>query len=234
MTFRCCIFLLLMPTALALGQATRPSESDLRRLVRQLDDANPEIRESAAQSLMTLSRDDLSVLHDAAMKQRPLSGEQVAALREAVMQVFLESEPYAPDGDRGFLGIHWPPSAAERYDTGVIVADRIPGFQAYRLLRAGDVIVKMLDFPTTDLHVREGLTIPISNLHAGDVLRLQVLRGGRLIDVSVPLAPRPMELRVQENFQPWLDARMHKAEQYWNDTFGPLAPDLAQTVGAQP
>jgi len=229
-----------MPGALALGQATRPSEGDLRRLVRQLDDADPEIRESAAQSLMELSRADLSVLRDAAMKQRPLSGEQISALREAVMQVYLESEAYAPDKDRGFLGIHWPPDPRERpgqdvkYDTGVIVVERVPGTAAYRLLRPGDVIVNLPDFPGTDLHARLGLIFQINRMHAGDVLRLQVLRGGRLVDVSVPLSPRPAELSLEENIQPWLKDRLQKAEQYWNDMFGPLAPDVAQTVGVQP
>lgn len=222
--------------------STQPSAADLRRWVGQLDDANPEVRESAAQLLMTLSRDDLDALRDAAASLRPLSSGQLAALREAVMQVFLESEPYAPDPKLGFLGIHWPPSDYDtgdiKYDTGVIVADRIPGFGAYRLLRPGDVIVKLLDFPNSDLHKRDGLIRPITMLRPGDVLRLQVLRGGRLIDVSVTLAPKPMELAdpasAPQKYQSWLDSRMQKAERYWNDSFGALTRDLAQTSETQP
>jgi hypothetical protein len=214
--------------------ATQPSAVDLRRWVGQLDDADPEVRESAAQLLMGLSRDDLGALREAAMSLRPLTSAQLAALRDTVMQVFLESDTYETEGTHGFLGIHWPTSAAEKYDTGVIVADRIPGFGAYRLLRPGDVIVKLVDFPNSDLHTREGLTLPISSMRPGDLLRLQVMRGGRLIDVSIILAPRPLELSNQSNYQPWLDARMQKAEQYWNDSFGALTRDLAQTSETQP
>jgi hypothetical protein len=236
----------LLPIALpvaATGQpapvpaATRPSAADLRRWVGQLDDADPEIRESAAHLLMGLSRDDLAALRDAAIAQRPLTGAQLAALRETVMQVFLESEPYTPDGKVAFLGIHWP-TLMERYDIGVIVADRIPGFGAYRLLRPGDVIVKLPDFPDSDLHARDGLIHPIASMRPGDLLRLQLLRGGRLIEVSVPLAARPLELADPVSdpgkYRTWLDERMHKAQQYWNDSFAPLARDLEQTVDTQP
>jgi hypothetical protein len=237
MSFRCCIICLLMPATLVVAQTTRPS-ADLRRLVRQLDDASPEIRESAAQALMGLSRPELLALRDAAMAQRPLSAGQLAVLREAVMQVFLETEPYLPDQNRGFLGLHWPHGAAESYDTGIIVADRIPGFGAYRLLRPGDVIVKMLDFPNVDLHTRLPFTQTIIGMPAGALLRLQVLRDGRVIDVSITLAPRPLELPPEmlnpDKYDSWLNDRMQKAQQYWDDTFGALAQDLAQTVQSEP
>jgi hypothetical protein len=233
MRIRTCIIFLLMPAALAVAQATRPS-ADLRRLVRQLDDPSPEVRESAAQALMGLSRPDMPALRDAAMAQRPLSGGQLTVLREAVMQVFLESEPYPPDQTRGFLGIHWPPSAAESYDTGIIVADRIPGFGAYRLLRPGDVIIKMLDFPNVDLHTRLPFTQTVAAMPAGALLRLDVLRDGRVIHVSITLAPRPLELLHPDNYEFWLNDRMQRAQQYWDGTFGALSQDLAPTAESRP
>jgi hypothetical protein len=217
---------------------TGPSSQEMRRWVGQLDDADPEIRESAAQSLMALSGDDLPALREAALSQRPLTGAQLTALREAVMQVFLESQAYPSDITRGFLGLHWPLSDIEhpdKYDTGVIVADRIPGFGAYRLLRSGDVIVKLVDFPNSDLHTRGGLTFPIASMHPGDVLRLHVLRGGRVIKVSVVLAALPLALlNNPDRYQSWLDGRMHEAEQYWNDSFGPLLREVAQSASTQP
>ena len=75
-----------------------------------------------------------------------MQASQAAVLYDIVMHVHMAGEPYqAAETMGGFLGLRetrdWtsPP--------GVAITTRIPGFCAYRMLREGDVIVGIEEFP---------------------------------------------------------------------------------------
>ena len=141
--------LLAMFLTMVIGSAARGDTPGLQSVIVQLGSDNPQLRQEAMGRLMGLKKQDLPAVRAAALAQSPLLPGQIAALHEAVIQIFLAAEGYRVDADcpGGFLGLRWsivqPPQSSE----GVVVEERIPGFSAYRLLQSGDVIVQFLDWP---------------------------------------------------------------------------------------
>jgi hypothetical protein len=211
--------------------------AQLRQWVGQLGDPAAEVRESARSALLNLRRDDLPSLRRVADTQQPLLPGQLLALREVVTEVFLASEPYDVNSDHGMLGLRWPEAAEDSpvtFDVGIVVDERIPGFCAFRMLRPGDVIVKLLDQPKVDLHSLDNFMGVVSLMNAGQTLRVRVLRNGQSIDMSLVLDPRPSEIKPNEldDTDLWLRDRNDKAEQYWNDNFGSLEQPVPSTTHA--
>jgi hypothetical protein len=210
---------------------TQPDSPQFRQWIAQLADADPDVRDSAAQQLMNLKRDDLPTLRQAALGQRPLLPMQISALHEIVSQVFLASEPYKPMRGIAFLGVSRSMSRMDTEDDpdGVVVADRVLGFDAYRQLRNGDVIVKLLDNPEIPMHTFAQLHDTVRALGPGRTLRFEVLRDGRPVVVSVLLQARPLELPDSGDPAEWIKARAEKAEKYWESNFSLLDRDAATT-----
>jgi hypothetical protein len=213
--------------------STQPDSAAFRQWITQLADADPDVRDSATQQLMSLKRDDLPALRQAAMSQRPLLPVQIASLRDVVRQVYLASEPYKPMRDVAFLGLSWQGAEfRDSGDVGVVVADRIPGFDAYRCLRNGDVIVKLLDNPDAPLHNPSQLRDTVRVLGPGRILRFEVLRDGRPVVVSVLLQARPLELPDLSDPREWIKERADRADKYWESNFSVLDRDVAATDAA--
>jgi hypothetical protein len=207
-----------------------PSPTQLRCWVAQLDDNDPSVREAALQDLLDLQKQDLPALRDAALALKPLSSGQIVALGNVVSQIFLAAEEYPPDLTGGypcgFLGMRW--DIQDQSDDGVVVAERFPGLAAYRLLKPGDIILKLADHPNIELRHFSDFTEFVGLMHPGDVLRLELLRYGRVIHVSLPLVPRPQALapdRAAGNIDNWLQTRSRQASQYWKSQFYAIYSD---------
>jgi hypothetical protein len=204
---------------LTITQTLRAADlAQLQSLVSQLDSDDPRLREKALDNLMDLKKEDLSTLRAAALSQSPLLPGQIAGLREAVAQVFLAGEQY-PHGPSAFLGIRFTLGSQ-----GVIVADRIRGFPAYRILKSGDVIVQLIDRPNVQFHLVTDFANAIMSFGPGDAVRFAILRNGHPMTVSVPLDFRPAEITNTATDDDWIQARDHRAEAYWNKEFSILEP----------
>jgi hypothetical protein len=222
---------------LALASAGGANPPRLQSLIVQLGSDNPRLRQDALSQLMDLKKQDLRALRAAALAQSPLLPGQIAALHQAVRQIFLAAERYHvdPQVPGGFLGLHWPapldPSAE-----GVSVDERIPGFPAYRLIQPGDVIVQILDCPGVRFHGNAELVQIAHRMWPGQVMHLKLLRLGQPINVAVVLDFIPIELNGN-NADAWIQDRNQKAEDYWNREFSAVDPSIgpgstqASTVG---
>src|SRR5579862_2407708 len=142
------------------AQMTKPAnprEGQIAKWIDQLTDADPETRESATESLMGLTRDELPLLHQLAIKSSPLLPSQITALHDVVKQVYLSGENEKV-GSGGFMGIRWPTQEIlalnndPDYPDGLPVEDRIPGFPGYRFLHDGDLITGVENHPEINAH----------------------------------------------------------------------------------
>ncbi len=223
--------------------ATQPavSQRQLQMWVEQLGSDDPQSRREALGQLMDLKSQALPSLRAALMSNHQLLPQQVAAIHQAVTQLFLAGQPYPfatdPRQDIGFLGLQWPWDAPGQPPDGVLVWARIPGFAAYRMLQPGDIIVKILRQPAQpdiELHDFNQFTNLVRLNHAGAMLRLEILRYGRRMDVSIRLDHRPLQANQDiAIMQQWLNARSQAAEEFWNHEFSSIDPAQA-TSSSQP
>ncbi|HEY1921869.1 MAG TPA: hypothetical protein VGG44_03805, partial [Tepidisphaeraceae bacterium] len=163
----------------ATTQSATPSQHDLQQWVTQLGSDDPQTRRTALGNLMALNKSDLPALRDAAIAEHSLLPQQIAAIHQAVTQVFLSAQPFEfasdPRLDYGFLGIQMMSDAPSQPPDGVLVWSRIPGFVAYRMLQQGDIIVKIIRqpaLPDIDMHRFDQFAQIVGQMHAGDILRL--------------------------------------------------------------
>jgi S1-C subfamily serine protease len=163
---------------------------------------------------------------------RPLQPVQVAALHDIIRQIYLSSEPYPPMRGVGFLGVSYEPTWIAA-SPGLLVADRVPGFDGFRVLRDGDVIIKILDIPESAMQDSLDLRTVVQKLGPGQSMRLELLRDGRTLNVTVQLELRPRDL---PDFgvagSAWLNGRERKAEKFWDQNFSFLDHDAATTEAA--
>ncbi|HEY2589089.1 MAG TPA: hypothetical protein VGI81_25320 [Tepidisphaeraceae bacterium] len=187
---------------------------------------------------MRLDRADLATLQQLVRHSRPLAPAQAAALRPIVEEIFLAGEPYKKEATQGFLGIMMDQSGFGARDlqqpndiggqaSGVVVADRFPGFCASRSLHDGDVILGAAE-PAQAFNSPEDLKFAIGSLQPGSVVRLQVLRHGQVVEVPLKLDCKPAEVDSVETAESFRRERAEKFDQYWHDTFAPL---LKESVG---
>jgi len=208
----------------------------LRKLLVRLGDDDPDIRESARSALLSLSRTDLPTMRDVLKTMPTPAPGEIADLHDIAIHLFLSGEAY-PATAAGFLGVHWidpewkDPTQPIRNDYGGIVVDEcLPGFCAYRMLRAGDIIVQVVDQPTLDLHDRENFQKEMQTHPAGDMVRFKVVRNGRRIEVPIILDAKPANIDPL-NINQFLNPRMEKAEQFWQAWFGWLDTANNNTIG---
>ncbi len=200
----------------------------LQSLVSQLASDDPRLREKALDNLMYLKRQDLPALRSAALSQSPLLPAQVAAIRQAVTQIFLASERYRVDPTipGGFMGLHWRNPLLRPSPDGVLVDELLPGFPASRLIQPGDVITQIIGPPAIPLRGTADLVHAVMDMSPGDILRLRVLHLGRPIDVSLVLDFLPLDLNPTD-IDSWIRNRNEKAQAYWNQEFSIIDPTVA-------
>jgi hypothetical protein len=221
--------------------ATQPvqhADSDVSMKKWLADLASPEasIRDAARAKLMTLGRDQLPELQKLVGQNLPLAPSQATALRQIVQEVYLAGESYESNGRDGFLGILMDQSllAIQDFDhgdeshiePGVVVAERIPGFCASRMLLDGDVILGTTN-PAQVFRTTKQLQLAVQAMMPGETIHLQVLRNGRVIDVPLVLDSSPPEV-TKENITEFKLRRAAKFNDYWQKSFAPL---LKEEVG---
>lgn len=218
------------PAPVAAEPPARPPAAlpaDVATNLAQLDDRDPETRQLASTALMSLTRDDLPALRDVAVRQ-PSSVTLRAALHDVVTHVYLTGKHRFQGAVNGYLGV----VAVPTLDVPPTVILRTIGYDAFRALRNGDVIVgirlggrgpAVADVPSMDTLVNA-----LSRTRAGDRLMLRVLRDGTLTDVDMTLGPKPLNLDMTKGANP----AYPEAEAYWRREFAP-ALDAAEDAAAK-
>jgi hypothetical protein len=203
----------------ALAAPSTQRSADVRKWLEQLADADPDVRETARQKLMSLSRSDLPELRRIVADSRPLAAAQVAALHDIVVHVHTASAPYQYD-DRGsgFMGVQLYRDYAQDLIQGAVIRQRFPGLVAFQMLRDGDVIVgaEESSMPIID---SDTLQHVITLFGAGQTVHLKVHRAGRLMIIPIKLDFRPANTDAFANQRA---VQIEEAEQYWEENIRPL------------
>jgi hypothetical protein len=226
--------LVLVAATLAGAQATQPAKQAdqaerLRSLLAQLADQDAATRDRARIELMGMSRTELTIFRQVVEKSRPLLPSQAAVLREIVSQAYLAAEPYPRVSSQGFLGVRLaavelPDSEEDQFRPGgaVLIVGRLLGFAGYRYLYDGDVIIGLGGPQPVLFQTDTQLAQTVQSIAAGTVVPFQVLRQGRLIEVSIPLDARPVELNQTNDLNDTNLQRLLAADNYWKREFAPL------------
>jgi hypothetical protein len=215
--------------------ATRPV-GRVQALFEQLLAAESGVRERARVELMGLSRDDLETLRHVVQTSGPPTAQQAAVLHDIVVHVFLATDPYeASRPPAGFLGVRLPMDPAGGIalpedtalkvgdpDTGVPIAEAIPGFCGFRHLQAGDVVLGVDAPQWTRTPNSPELIDAISQTPPGRKITLHVLRQGRVMQIALRLSARPRVANDPLATKLFIDDRQQRAEEYWHDRFSPL------------
>jgi hypothetical protein len=216
--------------------ATQPADpvqaARLRKLLVRLGDDDPDIRQSARSALLSLSRTDLPTMRDVLKTMPTPAPGEIADIHDIAVHLFLSGEAYPATAD-GFLGLHWldaDPSDSLNDYGGIVVDECMPGFCAYRMLRAGDIIVQIVDQPNLDLHLRNNFVMVMATHPAGDMVRFKVVRNGKRIEVPIILDAKPANIDPL-NINQFINPRMEKAEQFWQAWFGWLDTANNNTIG---
>jgi hypothetical protein len=222
--------------------ATAPvdEQSILNGALVQLSDRDPAVRQAAREQLMGLSATDLPALRTAIEQLRPLPPGVANALRDIVEHVYLAGENNDGDVNHGFMGItmtNWQSVIADDGSdppepVGVVVEMRLPGFDGYRMLRDGDIILSIPAEGIEPLRVRSPQTVmaTVGNLTAGSRVRLDLIRNGRRLQTTVTLDARPADLgrnaqQQQVNPADYRQALEAKAEAFWIARFASVVDD---------
>jgi hypothetical protein len=221
---------LIAPPAPATAPATQPAAT-IQTWFDDLANSEPAVRDSARTSLMGLNRADLDALREVVRRSVPLAPAQSAILQDIVTHVYLSGDVAEDErGATGFLGVMLDPPengvqpSIETSGAGVFIFKCMPGFCGYRWLRPGDVVRGVVvDGDVMRVTEKDRLIELVSATAPGSPLRLQVLRQGQVIELSVrvdakPLLPAGQPLRVDE----WQNRRAERAKAYWDNTFAPI------------
>jgi hypothetical protein len=123
-----------------------------------------------------------------------------------------------PDGVRRIAG-----------EIGVVVSERMPGFCAYRHLDTGDVVLAVKGERTFRPRTVWDFQAVVKSHEPGDTITLQVLRRGKVVDVTLTLDAYPACAMNPQTSQLELERfrreRDEAAEQYWQKNFGELVGD---------
>lgn len=229
--------LLLVPIvllSLTAGASTSQPADSITQWFAQLNDADGDVRDRAAENLMGLTRGQLRELRDVVAAAGPLSPGQNSALREIVTHVFISSADYQLEReDAPFVGLSWTRSDMVPAQ-GVIVERRVPGFSAYRMLRDGDVIVGIKELPGVQFDNQQLFIASIRSFRSGQTVHFEVQRAGKTIRVPIELKQKPFALRLEgASLDTWIEDMQLQADAYWEKHFAP-ATNPAITTGAQP
>jgi len=247
-------------SASAQRRATTQPAQRMAGWVDQLADPDALVRERARDQMLGLTGDDLPTLRKVLAEASTLMPTQKSSLREIVAHVYLSSLPYERAiGDAGFLGVKWPdpvkqpnnfnlseiPDFTAESFSGVVIARRLPGFPAYRTLRDGDIVTRLVDTkqdfatdPTIERKQEDRLVELLSGatptrlfinamtrFKSGDAVRLDILRNGRSMTVRVELAARPAVADQIGAVEDWVQERADQADKYWDSNFGSIMKD---------
>lgn len=223
-------------TAHPVTQATQPATTrptaEIHKSFEQLADSDAQVRELARTALMGLSREELPALRDVVERSRPLQASQAAMLRDIVIHVYLAGDAERSPSNQGFLGVRLDSTVNNgmmldgvepaHSMKGVLIRECMPGFNGFRFLRDGDLVLGILapvELRTPD---PPSLISAISSVPPLGTIRLELLRHGRIIQVSFPVNARPLEAHDAQLTEELLHRRSTQAEGYWKQHFSKL------------
>lgn len=162
--------------ALVAGAAWAQPEGGLAArfegLIARMDDPSWREREGALQELLDLAWVDLRAV-EPLLDDPSLSPEQHLRLERVALEMFLR-------GSRAGMGIQF----GTEVPAGVPISATVQGFDAHRVLEAGDVVLRVDGHEMTS---RRDLQIAIIASDPGDRLELTLIRDGGVRTVSVEL-----------------------------------------------
>jgi len=219
------------------AQSTQPA-GQIQKSFDELADADGQVRDAARVALMGLSRDDLQALREVVEKSRPLAAAQAVALHDIVTHVYLAGENNRSVSNSGFLGVRLAPirengmivaADDQTVDTGevsgVLIRECMPGFSGFRYLREGDVVLGIKQPIQMRTPQQQDLINAVSAVPPQGTIRLEVLRQGRVTEISFRISARPREADDQVLTEELLNRRRAQAEQFWREHFSRLVSE---------
>lgn len=201
------------PASQTPSATTKPA--DLAASVARLGDRDPLVRDAARESLMSLDAADLPQLRDAVAGTLPNTTIR-SALRDAVTHVYLTGKHHFAGATGGVIGIR----RILTDDEPPTIFFRTIGYDGYRVLRDGDVIVAARRPGAAAFERVEtfaALRSQLERLSAGQWVDLRVVRGDRTVEVRLRLGPNDPRLETLGGNNPYSD----DAKRYWSEQFAP-------------
>lgn len=96
---------------------------------------------------------------------------------------------------------------------GIAVTNRVPGVAGFQYLQEGDVIVAVNG--KGDFRGTEDFTMAVRGHKPGVVVNMRLLRGGRAMDVAIPLSPRPVRMEELNALDVLRNQRENAARTHW-------------------
>jgi len=116
-------------------------------------------------------------------------------------------------------------AVADRFaETYADISTRFPGFNAYAMLRDGDVLISVVG-SNVQITGLDDLPSALAGKEPGTTIELEVQRAGQLLRVPVRLSPRPLFLNNRnqaENSATFSVEREEAASKYWEANFAKL------------
>jgi hypothetical protein len=193
-----------------------------------LADQDASARAQARRSLMAMNRQELNEFREMVRTNKPLLPSQLAVLRDIVTHVYLANEKYPTVPRGGFMGVKLAEAAADIGGEADAMAgglrptilERVKGFEGYRSLENGDVVLGLQETPHVPIQSAGALSMVIGQFSPGTTVHLRVLRQGKLIVAPVTLNPRPSELELLNgNVDGFRAPRENRASAYWEKEF---------------
>lgn len=203
--------------------ATQPGQA-IQGWFTQLADPSGATREKALENLMSLQTADLATLRNVVAAAVPLKPSQRAVLRDIVEQVYKSGIEY-DNTSKGFLGVGWNPletnleTGAQR---GVIITFREQGFPAYRLLRDGDIVKQIEQFPMVPFDDTDQFKMLIQTFKPGDIIKLVIEREGQILHIALETRPRPSDIDTSERLSAWRSKIQEQTDAFWDQNFAKL------------
>jgi len=208
--------------------------SGLAEAIIDLGSDDPVKRWAARDQLMLLSMDDPEVqvqrLRDVVQTLGELSPQMEMTLRDVVVHLWLASQHNFAGNTSGLMGVQ----LSTRFADGdnqltCVVLEAYAGTDAYRVLRAGDVIQTIslvtngfdgVAGPSKVVVDAEELRSVLRVTRAGDWVQLGLVRDGRAMTLRVRLS-QPIERNIGANENP-AAAVYRRGLGVWTEQFAPL------------
>ncbi len=186
---------------------------------------------------MRLPTSELPRLRESAMRVSPLPREGWLSLRDVVVQLALIKQHEYKGTRSGMLGVSLSGWEQDPMTVGrgpVVVGFTMPGFDSFRALRAGDVVTSIgpvIDGVAGELRPvldRTELTTFVQNTRPGDYARLEILRDGRPIQLTIRLAEKIAPgLTIDAN---QISSRYRVGQLLWDAEFSPVVKEAERAT----
>lgn len=226
--FAICITMTLSSSLLAAEPTTQPIQQ-IRTWFDQLADPKADARGKAMEKLLSLNSGDLLTLRKVVEESAPLRPSQRAVLRDIVQHIYRSGIKYDADPEsKGFMGVICTPTDPDPttgVPPGVIVAEREPGFPAYRYLRPGDVIQEIEQVPGQPIDNPRILTILVRTMKPGQTIGLRIMRDGAKVRIEMPLKALPSGVDTVQQMENWRSQMETEANDFWEKSFRSVLSD---------